>query len=329
LDVPEAQLQTCFNTELNNCISNAASTEEATNFSNWLTCLQTCLQSAGGQNASNEDILQCYMYGCPDENAECHSGGTYGTENCLELTQCAACANTASSTECWRPCFEKATPDAINDFMAVQLCISDACAALPVAEQQACIQTALGAGGACETEGVKCEGGTTTEPAACEPACAEGETCVEGVCQADATEPAACEPACAEGETCVEGVCEAPACTPACSDVICSMDGCGGVCGACDATDMSTAVTIASFAFSPDSIKVAAGTTVIWTNEDSAQHNVVSMAADGSVDAAGVLNGPLLGQGESFSFTFSDAGSFDYRCAPHASMTGAVEVVAP
>jgi plastocyanin len=92
---------------------------------------------------------------------------------------------------------------------------------------------------------------------------------------------------------------------------------------------MSTAVTIASFAFSPDSIKVAAGTTVIWTNEDSAQHNVVSMAADGSVDAAGVLNGPLLGQGESFSFTFSDAGSFDYRCAPHASMTGAVEVVAP
>jgi hypothetical protein len=37
----------------------------------------------------------------------------------------------------------------------------------------------------------------------CDPACAVGETCVDGVCEGAVVE---CDPACAVGETCVDGV---------------------------------------------------------------------------------------------------------------------------
>ena len=40
---------------------------------------------------------------------------------------------------------------------------------------------------------------------ACDPACEEGQSCVEGECVVDA--PAACDPECDEGQSCVEGEC--------------------------------------------------------------------------------------------------------------------------
>jgi plastocyanin len=78
------------------------------------------------------------------------------------------------------------------------------------------------------------------------------------------------------------------------------------------------AVAIKDFAFSPASITVAAGTTVTWTNQDSASHTVA--ADDGSFDSK------EFGNGASFSQTFSTAGTYSYHCAIHSSMTGTVEV---
>jgi plastocyanin len=78
------------------------------------------------------------------------------------------------------------------------------------------------------------------------------------------------------------------------------------------------AVTIKDFAFAPGSITVAAGTTVTWTNQDSASHTVT--ADDGSFDSK------ALATGATFSQTFPTAGSFTYHCAIHTSMTATVVV---
>jgi plastocyanin len=82
-----------------------------------------------------------------------------------------------------------------------------------------------------------------------------------------------------------------------------------------------TDINIEGFAFNPGTITVQTGTTVKWVNKDSDSHTVV--AEDGS------FKSPRLGQGESFSFTFTKAGTFAYRCGIHASMKGTIVVVSP
>ncbi|HEY8417815.1 MAG TPA: cupredoxin family copper-binding protein, partial [Limnochordales bacterium] len=57
-------------------------------------------------------------------------------------------------------------------------------------------------------------------------------------------------------------------------------------------------------------VTVAAGTTVTWINHDSVPHTVTG----------GPLNSPRLNHGGTFSFTFTQAGQYDYICAVHPSM---------
>ena len=76
------------------------------------------------------------------------------------------------------------------------------------------------------------------------------------------------------------------------------------------------AVSIANFAFAPASITVAPGTTVTWTNADSSAHTV--KFAD---EESGKLS-----EGASYSKTFSQPGSYAYKCGIHSSMTGTVIV---
>ena len=77
-------------------------------------------------------------------------------------------------------------------------------------------------------------------------------------------------------------------------------------------------VSIANFAFAPASMTVAVGTTVVWTNSDSAGHTVT--ADDGS------FKSDTLGTGTTFSQTFTTAGTYAYHCAIHSSMTGTITV---
>jgi len=79
-----------------------------------------------------------------------------------------------------------------------------------------------------------------------------------------------------------------------------------------------SAVTVQGFAFSPDDLTVSVGTTVTWTNQDGFDHTTT--ADDGS------WNGPLSGGGGSFVFTFDTAGTFEYHCNIHPSMTATVTV---
>jgi len=76
-------------------------------------------------------------------------------------------------------------------------------------------------------------------------------------------------------------------------------------------------VTISNFTFTPSVLEVTAGTKVTWKNNDSAGHKVVS---------TNLFEGPVINQGEEYSFTFTNPGSYDYFCQIHPSMTGKVIV---
>ena len=81
----------------------------------------------------------------------------------------------------------------------------------------------------------------------------------------------------------------------------------------------TAAVVIKNFAYTPQIITVKAGTTVTWTNQDSVQHTVTS--ADSIKVGANVtstFDSGLFNQGQTFSFTFTKAGTYFYVCTIHA-----------
>jgi plastocyanin len=77
-------------------------------------------------------------------------------------------------------------------------------------------------------------------------------------------------------------------------------------------------VSIANFTFTPGTLTVPAGTTVTWTNNDSATHRVAS--------DTGVFNSGDLPQNASFTFTFNNTGTFPYHCSIHTYMHGTIIV---
>lgn len=77
-------------------------------------------------------------------------------------------------------------------------------------------------------------------------------------------------------------------------------------------------VDIANFAFSPATLTVKVGTTVTWTNQDSAAHTVTS--------DTGLFDSGNMPQGKSFSYTFTTAGTYAYHCTYHAMMKGSIVV---
>ena len=81
----------------------------------------------------------------------------------------------------------------------------------------------------------------------------------------------------------------------------------------------STEVTIKDFAFDPADVKVKTGDTVTWTNEDSVGHDVTADSFK-----SGEPGG--MGQGDTFEYTFKEAGSFDYICSVHPNMKASVTV---
>jgi plastocyanin len=79
------------------------------------------------------------------------------------------------------------------------------------------------------------------------------------------------------------------------------------------------AITITNFAFAPTTLTIPVGTTVTWTNQDEEPHTVVSN--DGST-----FHSPGMGTKGTYTFTFTNAGTFDYVCSIHPFMHGSVVV---
>jgi plastocyanin len=76
-------------------------------------------------------------------------------------------------------------------------------------------------------------------------------------------------------------------------------------------------ITISGFDFG-DPITVEVGSAVRVTNRDSTAHTWTSL--DGLFDAG------TLDPGEDYSFTFAEAGTFEFFCAIHPQMTGTITV---
>jgi amicyanin len=77
-------------------------------------------------------------------------------------------------------------------------------------------------------------------------------------------------------------------------------------------------VTIQNFAFSPATVTIKAGTTVTWTNRDQDPHTVSA--------TSGAFHSPTLSTGQSYQYTFTTPGRFDYLCTIHPFMTATVVV---
>ena len=75
-------------------------------------------------------------------------------------------------------------------------------------------------------------------------------------------------------------------------------------------------ISISNFAFHPQQLTVKIGTTVTWTNDDPAPHQI----------GGSILDSQLLNTGDSYNYIFTQAGTYDYHCLIHPTMTGQIIV---
>ncbi len=88
--------------------------------------------------------------------------------------------------------------------------------------------------------------------------------------------------------------------------------------GAVAAQENPTEVKIDNFTFTPPELTVPVGTTVKFVNHDDIPHSVV--------DKSKAFRSKALDTDDSFTFTFANAGTYDYFCGLHPHMTGKIIV---
>lgn len=76
-------------------------------------------------------------------------------------------------------------------------------------------------------------------------------------------------------------------------------------------------VQIVDFAFEPAILTIPVGTTVVWTNQ-GVDHTVFSYDR--------ILDSPLLLTGDTYTHTFTEAGTYNYLCGIHPEMEATVVV---
>ncbi len=88
--------------------------------------------------------------------------------------------------------------------------------------------------------------------------------------------------------------------------------------GTVAAQDATNVITIDNFTFTPKELTVAVGTTVKWVNHDDIPHTIVEKKTS--------FRSKALDTDDSYSFTFTSAGTFDYFCGLHPHMVGQIIV---
>jgi len=75
-------------------------------------------------------------------------------------------------------------------------------------------------------------------------------------------------------------------------------------------------IDIKNFAFNPASLTINKGDTIIWTNDDSATHQLAGIE----------INSPKLANKQTYSVTLDAAGNYNYHCSIHPTMKGTIIV---
>jgi plastocyanin len=88
--------------------------------------------------------------------------------------------------------------------------------------------------------------------------------------------------------------------------------------GASPAQAADMAVKIDNFTFTPDTAEIAVGTTVVWTNDDDIPHALAATERQ--------FKSHALDTGDSFSYTFTASGTYEYFCSLHPHMKGKIVV---
>lgn len=102
--------------------------------------------------------------------------------------------------------------------------------------------------------------------------------------------------------------------------------------------DPKPAVTVGmtnALKFTPDTVRIKAGQTVLWKNSSLLVHSVTADPSEGTIEGSVKLpkgarsfNSGLMDPEEIFEHTFNKPGSYTYFCIPHeaARMRGVVIV---
>lgn len=83
------------------------------------------------------------------------------------------------------------------------------------------------------------------------------------------------------------------------------------------------AVAIRTFQFAPDTVRVRAGTRVLWRNDDEIEHTITSGTPD---TEDGRFHGVVAKRGATFSAELEKPGTYRYFCDRHRFMNGTVIV---
>lgn len=101
--------------------------------------------------------------------------------------------------------------------------------------------------------------------------------------------------------------------------VLASAFGAALLCGSGLAAE-PTEIHIDNFTFTPQTITVPAGTTIVWGNRDDTPHRIVATGNE--------FRSPVLDTDEKFTWTAGQPGRISYFCSMHPHMTGTIVVTA-
>jgi plastocyanin len=96
-------------------------------------------------------------------------------------------------------------------------------------------------------------------------------------------------------------------------------------------------VSLKLLQFQPGQLTVKAGTTVTWVDDEPITHTVTSGAVTGIDPTSGLRSGEtpdgrfdkrLSNKGSSFSYRFTEPGTYSYFCSIHQGMNASVVVTA-
>jgi plastocyanin len=77
-------------------------------------------------------------------------------------------------------------------------------------------------------------------------------------------------------------------------------------------------IAIKDFMFAPTSLKIKAGTAVMWINKDDEPHTIVS--------ETGLFRSGGVDTNETFVYTFEKPGTYHFVCTIHPRMVGTIVV---